>query len=127
MPTGYEVSMYQNIALIAQSVRKIAVSLDRGAAADRDALADHLANQSWDNTDDLRSRYREHPDPDRLLPEPFTLLQLQRAHEAVAGVDLVKDTFRRNMQPNLIATGKLAEGTRGKPARLWRHTTKGEE
>lgn len=76
-------------------------------------------------TDDLRSRYREHPDPDRLLTEPFTLLQLQRLHEAVAGHRLVKDTFRRNMQPHLAETGKRAEGTVGKPARLWRHDTTG--
>ena len=70
--------------------------------------------------DDPSSQYREHPDPARLLREPFTLLQLQQTHKAVAGVDLVKDTFRRNMQPHLLATGELAGGTRGKPARLWR-------
>jgi ADP-ribose pyrophosphatase YjhB (NUDIX family) len=85
-----------------------------GLAFDHDAIV-RMA------TDDLRDRYREHPDPDRLLPEPFTLLQLQRLHQAVAGHDLVKDTFRRNMQPHLVETGRRAEGTVGKPARLWRH------
>ncbi|MDQ1250338.1 MAG: 8-oxo-dGTP diphosphatase [Actinomycetota bacterium] len=85
-----------------------------GLAFDHDAIV-RMA------TDDLRSGYREHPDPDRLLPESFTLLQLQRLHEAVSGDDLVKDTFRRNMQPHLVETGELAEGTVGKPARLWRH------
>jgi len=88
-----------------------------GLAFDHDAIV-HMATQ------DVRSRYREHPDPDRLLPEPFTLLQLQRLHEAVGGGELVKDTFRRSMQPHLVATGELAEGTRGKPARLWRHLAK---
>ena len=32
----------------------------------------------------LRDRYREHPDPDRLLPSPFTLHELRPLHEAVA-------------------------------------------
>lgn len=70
---------------------------------------------------ELRTRYLERPDPDRLLPEPFTLLQLQRLHQAVGGHNLVKDTFRRNMQPLLVDTGQIEEGTVGKPARLWRH------
>lgn len=91
-----------------------------GLAFDHDAIV-RMA------TDDSRARYREHPDPDRLLAEPFTLLQLQRVHAAVAGVELVKDTFRRNMQPHLVETGDLAEGTVGKPARLWRHRAQGEE
>lgn len=83
-----------------------------GLAFDHDAIV-RMAAQ------DLRSRYVDHPDPARLLTEPFTLLQLQRLHEAVAGHRLVKDTFRRNMQPHLVETGDLAEGTVGKPARLW--------
>lgn len=85
-----------------------------GLAFDHDAIV-RMA------TDDLRVRYRERPDPDWILPEPFTLFQLQRVHEAVSGSELVKDTFRRNMQPQLVNTGAFAEGTVGKPARLWRH------
>lgn len=84
-----------------------------GLAFDHDAIV-RMA------TDDVRTRYSEHPDPDRLLEEPFTLLQLQRLHEAVACQKLVKDTFRRNMQNYLVETGKNASGVRGKPARLWR-------
>ncbi|MFM8352406.1 MAG: NUDIX hydrolase [Actinomycetales bacterium] len=88
----------------------------RGLAFDHDAIVQMAA-------DDVRGRYREHPDPDRLLPEPFTLLQLQRLHEAVAGEDLVKDTFRRSMERYLVDTGARTEGSRGKPARLWHHIT----
>ena len=69
----------------------------------------------------LREPYRSTPDPARLLPSPFTLLQLRRLHEAVLGHALVKDTFRRRMQPLLVATERIQEGEVGKPALLFRH------
>lgn len=69
----------------------------------------------------LRAEYAETPDPRRLLPEPFTLRQLQHLHEAVAGTPLSKDAFRRAMQTQLRDSGELSEGQVGKPARLWRH------
>ena len=69
----------------------------------------------------LRDRYRDHPDPDRLLPSPFTLHELRLLHEAVLGEPLLKDTFRRHMQPQLRATTRYREGVVGKPALLFRH------
>jgi ADP-ribose pyrophosphatase YjhB (NUDIX family) len=71
--------------------------------------------------DYLRSRYQTEPDPDRLLGDQYTLLDLRRAHEAVAGHTLQRDGFRRTMQPHLVATGVTATGARGRPAELfWR-------
>jgi ADP-ribose pyrophosphatase YjhB (NUDIX family) len=67
----------------------------------------------------LRGEYLERPDPRRLLREPFTLRDLQRVHEAVAGRDLPRDTFRRGMQDKLRETGRMQTGVVGKPARLW--------
>lgn len=69
---------------------------------------------------DLRDRYGAAPDPDRLVREPFTLLELRRAHEAVLGEELQKDTFRRRMLPGLRELDRVAEGTVGRPARLYR-------
>ncbi|MGB8021526.1 MAG: NUDIX domain-containing protein [Candidatus Nanopelagicales bacterium] len=69
----------------------------------------------------LRARYREEPDPDRLLPAPFTLLELRHLHQAVLGTPLLKDTFRRQMAPQLTATDETREGVVGKPAALFRH------
>ena len=71
-------------------------------------------------TEDLRRRYAEAPDPAGLLPEPFTLLQLRQVHEAVGGRPLQKDTFRRRMEPHLIATDDRTTGTTGRPAQLFR-------
>lgn len=67
----------------------------------------------------LRAEYRYVPDPRGLLDEPFTLLELQRLHEAVFGRDLPKDSFRRGMEPNLRDTGRTQAGVVGKPARLF--------
>lgn len=67
----------------------------------------------------LRAEYAETPDPRGLLENPFTLLELQRLHEAVAGRDLPKDSFRRGMEPKLRATGDTQAGAVGKPARLF--------
>ena len=67
----------------------------------------------------LRSSYTSAPDPAGLLEHPFTLRQLQHLHETVAGEPLMRDSFRRAMEPQLRATGEVAAGTVGKPARLF--------
>ena len=68
----------------------------------------------------LRRRYADHPDPGLFLPEEFTVHQLRGVHEAVLGVALDKDVFRRQMTPFLEATGRMSEGSVGRPARLFR-------
>lgn len=70
--------------------------------------------------DHLRSRYDESPDPDRLLDDEFTMLELRLAHEAIAGRPIQRDWFRRTMEPQLVPTGEMAAGTRGRPAELFR-------
>ncbi len=70
---------------------------------------------------ELRQRYRSTLDPERLLPEPFTLSALRRLHEAVEGREWQKDTFRRRAEPDLLETAQLSTGDVGRPARLFRH------
>ena len=70
--------------------------------------------------DHVRSHYADKPDPDGLLGDEFTLRDLRLAHEAVAGRPLQRDTFRRAMEPQLVATGSMTAGTRGRPAELFR-------
>ena len=69
----------------------------------------------------LRVSHAEHPDPERLLGEPFTLLALRRLHEAVSGEPLQKDTFRRQVRDHLVELDEYAQGAVGRPARLYRH------
>src|SRR5213592_4948627 len=54
----------------------------------------------------LRGKLKYRPVVFELLPPTFTLLQLQRVVEALAGVRLHKQNFRR-----LVETGGLVEGT----------------
>lgn len=82
-------------------------------AFDHDRIVDFAVE--W-----LRDRYLEQADPAGLLAEPFTLSRLRGLHEAVLGVDLLPDTFRRSMLPHLEATGMLERSGRGRPAELYR-------
>jgi hypothetical protein len=92
------------------------------------APVDGLPRLAFDHTEvvrlaveSLRTSYSENPDPSRFLEVPFTLADLQKVHEAVAGVEFQKDTFRRAMQPLIVPTGELSSGVVGRPARLFRH------
>lgn len=68
---------------------------------------------------DLRRRYARDPDPARLLGQTFTLRELRVVHQAVAGKDLQRDTFRRSVEDGLVPTGRMSEGLRGRPAELF--------
>jgi ADP-ribose pyrophosphatase YjhB (NUDIX family) len=68
----------------------------------------------------IRSQYSDEPDPDHLLGDSFTLRELRLAHEAVMGRELQRDTFRRTMEPRLVATGETTAGGRGRPAEVFR-------
>lgn len=80
------------------------------------------------NRYEIRFRYVDvHPDPDDFLPEPFTLHQLRKVHEAVVGDELHKDNFNRRMKPlltPLLRGGEpvLANHLRGRPAALYRRS-----
>lgn len=74
--------------------------------------------------EDVRERYASAPDPDHLLGEVFTLRDLRLVHEAVAGRELQRDTFRRAMESQLDATGDRVAVGRGRPAELFRRKTK---
>jgi len=70
----------------------------------------------------LRGKLKYRPVVFELLPETFTLLQLQRTVEALTGMRLHKQNFRR-----LVENGRFLEPTRsferlarGRPAKLFR-------
>jgi hypothetical protein len=70
----------------------------------------------------LRGKLRYRPVIFELLPGTFTLLQLQRTVEALAGVRLHKQNFRRLVEQGGLVegTGRLEAGTGGRPAELFR-------
>jgi hypothetical protein len=70
----------------------------------------------------LRGKLTYRPLVFELLPELFTLSDLQRTVEALAGVRLHKQNFRRLVERNGLVegTGKRATSTGGRPAELFR-------
>ena len=101
------------------------------AAADRGEAASHCVPSRAMYSDHrrilatalgrLRGKLGYRPLVFELVPATFTLLQLQRVVEALAGTQLHKQNFRR-----LVETGGLVEGTGktastgGRPAELFR-------
>jgi hypothetical protein len=70
----------------------------------------------------LRGKLTYRPVVFELLPELFTLSDLQRTVEALAGVPLHKQNFRRLVERNRLVegTGQRTTATGGRPAELFR-------
>lgn len=70
----------------------------------------------------LRAKIKYHPVVFELMPEAFTLLQLQRCVEALAGLLLHKQNFRRLIEQQKLVeeTGETEQDTGGRPAKLFR-------
>ena len=70
----------------------------------------------------VRGKLKYRPVVFELLPPAFTLLQLQRVVEALAGVRLHKQNFRRLVEKGGLVegTGRLDPTTGGRPAELFR-------
>ncbi|WP_298216898.1 NrtR DNA-binding winged helix domain-containing protein [Acidocella sp.] len=70
----------------------------------------------------LRAKIKYHPVVFELLPHEFTLLELQRTMEAIAGQSLHKPNFRRLIEQQELVeeTGHVARLPAGRPAKLFR-------
>jgi len=70
----------------------------------------------------LRAKIKYRPVLFELMPPQFTLSQLQKTAEALSGIALHKQNFRRLVeQQNLVEeTGEVATDTGGRPAKLMR-------
>jgi hypothetical protein len=106
-------------ALIAEAARDsgkpASIVLGRPMTADhRRILATGIAR--------LRAKIKYRPVVFELMPAEFTLLQLQRCVEALAGRLVHKQNFRRLMEQQELVeeTGAIAADTVGRPAKLFR-------
>lgn len=70
----------------------------------------------------LRGKLKYRPVVFELLPEAFTLFRLQRTVEALTGMRLHKQNFRRLIENGQLveATGTFDRSARGRPAELFR-------
>jgi len=68
----------------------------------------------------LRGKLKYRPVIFELMPERFTLLELQRSLEALSGISLHKQNFRRALERTGFVTplGAMREDTGGRPAEL---------
>jgi len=115
----YEAGLVAEAARDRDDARPIALS-DRPMASDhRRILATGLGR--------LRSKLRYRPVLFELTPPTFTLSALQAAAEAVVGLKLHKQNFRRGVERTGLVepTGQVSTGTGGRPAELFRHTGAG--
>jgi hypothetical protein len=69
----------------------------------------------------LRAKIKYRPVVFELMPDAFTLLQLQTAVEALAGLRLHKQNFRRLIEGQGLVeeTGAMTTGAAGRPAQLF--------
>jgi hypothetical protein len=70
----------------------------------------------------VRGKIKYHPVVFELLPPVFTLLQLQRCVEAIAGLNVHKPNFRRLIEQQQLVeeTGQTVSDTGGRPAKAYR-------
>jgi hypothetical protein len=70
----------------------------------------------------LRSKLKYRPVLFDLTPDAFTLSELQAAAEAVSGLSLHKQNFRRGVERTGLVepTGRVSAATGGRPAELFR-------
>lgn len=107
--------MYE-AGLVAEASAADGAGTGRGMFADhRRILATAIAR--------LRAKIKYRPVVFELMPESFTLLQLQRTVEALAGLTLHKPNFRRLIDSHQLIeeTGEMTGETGGRPAKLFRY------
>lgn len=96
---------------------------ERGATliAGLDMIADHRRILAT-GIARLRAKIKYRPVVFELMPPTFTLLQLQRCVEALAGRTVHKQNFRRLMEAQELVeeTGETTSETIGRPAKLFR-------
>ena len=70
----------------------------------------------------LRGKMKYRPAVFELMPDGFTLLKFQRTVEAISGIRLHKQNFRRLVEAQGLVegTGKFSAPARGRPAELFR-------
>ena len=115
------------------------VDLADEALRDRGCAPDHLSGESWVQSlgqpmaldhrrilatalGRLRGKLKYRPVVFELLPSEFTLFQLQRVLEALAGVRLHKQNLRRLLEHGGLVEGtaRFRQQTGGRPAELFR-------
>ncbi|NLE82268.1 MAG: NUDIX hydrolase [Rhodococcus sp.] len=116
---GWVVSMAHGTTVPSDQIPQNAMLFACDGPEVKDLAFDHYDMTTLAVTD-LRERYGRHPDPDHLLGESFTVLELRRLYEIVYDRALPKDSFRRQIIDTLDPTGALSATGSGRPAEMFR-------
>ncbi len=84
-----------------------------GIAFDHGMIISYAVNCLRDNLNTSMSAFE-------LLPEYFTLTDLQRVYEAILGEELLTANFRRKIADYVIATDRRVEGLGHRPSKLYK-------
>ena len=107
--------------LVQESVRDGRAAAGAAAAAGHRMMFDHRRILATAIAR-LRGKMKYRPVVFELMPPSFTLLELQRTVEAISGMRLHKQNFRRLVEDQGLVegTGKYRAQARGRPAELFR-------
>lgn len=107
--------------LVPEAGRDHHTHADPGAGLGSPMLSDHRRILAT-GLGRLRGKLRYRPVALDLLPESFTLSRLQKAVEAVTGLLMHKQNFRRGVERTRLVepTGQIEPVTGGRPAELYR-------
>ena len=90
--------------------------------------AEQLAFDHYKIIDDAINRLRNKIDYTdiafNLVPEYFTITQLQNVYEAILNKKLIPSNFRRVIKDKIVETDKMQEQTEHRPAKLFRYNAK---
>jgi len=77
----------------------------------------------------LRGRLWYTPDAFALMPDEFTLRDLQETYEAILGHGVDKNSFRRRIVASglVVPLGRRREGLRSRPAEVFRFQSPADE
>jgi hypothetical protein len=107
--------------LVAESARDGRVAADHARPLGDSMIFDHRRILATAIAR-LRGKMKYRPVVFELMPASFTLLELQRTVEAISGIRLHKQNFRRLVEDQGLVegTGKFNSPPRGRPAELFR-------
>ncbi|CAM3369338.1 MULTISPECIES: NUDIX hydrolase [Saccharibacillus] len=97
-------------------------SIDEYRIADNDGLAFDHAKMIAMAIERLRMRVERDELALHLMPERFTLTQLQQVYEAILDRELLKAAFRRKAEPLVEKTDEYTEHAGHRPSRLYRRS-----
>ena len=117
----YETALQSAISAMQSGARIAGVLWHQGEADSEHACGAHSYMQRFEPMlERLRAQTASGSAAFHLLPERFTLTELQQVHEVLLGRPLLKAAFRRKIAPLVQETDQMTQNAGHRPSRLYR-------